>query len=371
MSETTLKGMTWDHPRGYDPLVAASREWARLTGTAIEWERRSLQAFETHPVEDLARAYDLVVIDHPHVGIAAQSGALLPFAGGDADAAAGSVGGSYESYAWDGRQWALPIDAAAQVQAWVPGRLPTPLRDWGSVLRHAEAGGIGLPLRAPHSLMSLMTLCGLMGLELCPAPRVLFPDAAAVAVERLYALAERAAPGAAESDPIAVLEAMARADSPLVAAPLIYGYVSYAQDGFRPVRLAFADLAPWQGSAPRGSVLGGTGIAVSRLGRDPAGAMAFARWLAGGPVQTGIVAANGGQPAHAQAWADIPTNATTGDFYRATRATLDHAWIRPRHAGYMPFQDEASGLILAAIARQMPAESLVSTLNRAFAASVP
>jgi multiple sugar transport system substrate-binding protein len=137
------------------------------------------------------------------------------------------------------------------------------------------------------------------------------------------------------------------------------------------VRLAFADLAPLQGSVPRGSVLGGTGIAVSRLGADPAGAMAFARWLASGPVQTGIVAPCGGQPAHAQAWGDETANAVTGDFYRATRATLDHAWIRPRHAGYMPFQDEASALILAAIARQMPAESLVSTLNRAFAGSVP
>ncbi len=362
-----MKGMTWDHPRGYEPLVVAAAEWERLTGVAITWERRSLQDFETHPVEDLAQAYDLVVIDHPHVGIAAQSGALLPFAGGDADARAGSVGGSYESYAWNGAQWALPIDAAAQIQAWVPARIAAPLRDWDSVLRHAEAGQIGLPLRAPHSLMSLMTLCGLMGIALRPEPRVLFPESAAAAVERLYALAARVAPAAGGQDPIAVLEEMARADSPLVAAPLIYGYVSYAQAGFRDVRVAFADLPPLAGSVPTGSVLGGTGIAVSRLGHDPAGAMAFARWLASGPVQTGIIATSGGQPAHAQAWSDVPANAATLDFYRATRATLDHAWIRPRHAGYMPFQDEASGLILAAIARQMPAPTLLSTLNRLFA----
>jgi hypothetical protein len=53
MTGKTLKGMTWDHPRGYELLVAASRAWQRLTGTAIEWERRSLQDFETYPVEDL------------------------------------------------------------------------------------------------------------------------------------------------------------------------------------------------------------------------------------------------------------------------------------------------------------------------------
>ncbi|NKJ44127.1 multiple sugar transport system substrate-binding protein [Novosphingobium sp. SG720] len=365
-----MKGMTWDHARGFEPLVAASREWARKTGVAITWERRSLQDFETHPVEDLAQAYDLVVIDHPHVGIAAQSGALLPFDGGDADAAAGSVGGSYESYAWDGWQWALPIDAAAQVQAWVPERIAAPLRDWDSVLRHAEAGQIGLPLRAPHSLMSLMTLCGLMGIALRPEPRVLFPQAAVRAVEHLYALAERVAPGADQSDPIAVLEDMAHPDSPLVAAPLIYGYVSYAEADFRPVRLAFADLAPIAGAVPTGSVLGGTGIAVSRLSADPAGAMAFARWLASGPVQAGIIATCGGQPAHARAWDDGWANAATRDFYRATRATLDHAWIRPRHPGYMPFQDEASGLIMAAIAGKQPAESLVRALNHRFAQSL-
>ncbi|MGH6805714.1 MAG: carbohydrate ABC transporter substrate-binding protein, partial [Ensifer adhaerens] len=64
----TLKGMTWSHPRGYDPMVACSRIWQEKTGVAIHWEKRSLQDFEAYPVEDLAKAYDLIVIDHPHVG---------------------------------------------------------------------------------------------------------------------------------------------------------------------------------------------------------------------------------------------------------------------------------------------------------------
>jgi len=68
MSKITLKGMTWNHPRGYDPMVACSRLFEEQTGTAIHWEKRSLQDFETYPVEELARAYDLIVIDHPHVG---------------------------------------------------------------------------------------------------------------------------------------------------------------------------------------------------------------------------------------------------------------------------------------------------------------
>jgi multiple sugar transport system substrate-binding protein len=41
-----LKGMTWDHSRGYDPMVATSDAFARDNpGVTISWEKRSLQAF--------------------------------------------------------------------------------------------------------------------------------------------------------------------------------------------------------------------------------------------------------------------------------------------------------------------------------------
>ena len=79
MTTTTLKGMTWDHPRGYDPLAACSALWRERTGVAVTWERRSLQDFESFPVDELARQYDLIVIDHPHVGQVTREGCLLPF----------------------------------------------------------------------------------------------------------------------------------------------------------------------------------------------------------------------------------------------------------------------------------------------------
>src|SRR3546814_2986554 len=44
--ESDMRGMTWDHARGYDPLVAASRAWAEAGGEAIAWDRRSLQDYE-------------------------------------------------------------------------------------------------------------------------------------------------------------------------------------------------------------------------------------------------------------------------------------------------------------------------------------
>ena len=40
-----LKGMTWSHPRGYDPIVATSAVWKQKTGVDIAWDKRSLQDF--------------------------------------------------------------------------------------------------------------------------------------------------------------------------------------------------------------------------------------------------------------------------------------------------------------------------------------
>ena len=42
----TLRGMTWDHSRGVDPMLATSAEYSRLhPGVEFIWEKRSLQAF--------------------------------------------------------------------------------------------------------------------------------------------------------------------------------------------------------------------------------------------------------------------------------------------------------------------------------------
>ena len=74
-----------------------------------------------------------------------------------------SVGGSYASYRWQGRQWAFPIDAAAQVQAYRPGLIAGPAKTWDDVITLAEQGKVIFPLRAPHSLMSFFTLAANLG----------------------------------------------------------------------------------------------------------------------------------------------------------------------------------------------------------------
>ena len=372
----TLRGMTWSHPRGYDPMVACSALWREKTGAAIAWDKRSLQDFESFPVDVLAHDYDLIVIDHPHVGVIVAGNSLAPLdvpehAAEMAALAAASVGPSFRSYTYAGRQWALPIDAAAQVQAWRPDLIAQPARTWAAVMALAAEGGVAIPLRVPHSLMVFYTLAANLGTPCATdGPRDLIDVAAGARVFGMMAdLFRLVDPACLVMDPIAVEEAMAATDSVIACAPLTYGYVSYARDGFRPRRLAFADIPASGDGGPRGSAVGGTGIAVSAHARDRDAAIAFACWIAGADVQRGPYAAAGGQPGHAAAWEDDAVNAATGNFYRDTRATLEAGWLRPRHDGYMEFQEQASLRLNRALEQGEEGARVVADLNEAYRGS--
>ena len=65
-----LKGMTWDHSRGYDPMIATSEFFSKKYNNTVQinWDKRSLQAFADRPIDLMADEYDLMVIDYPHVG---------------------------------------------------------------------------------------------------------------------------------------------------------------------------------------------------------------------------------------------------------------------------------------------------------------
>ena len=145
--------------------------------------------------------------------------------------------------------------------------------------------------------------------------------------------------------------------------PLGYGYVSYAVAGFRPHALRFADIPLPEA---RGSALGGTGIAVSAFSAHRAEAIDYAYWVASGAVQAELYARSGGQPGHAAAWESDEVNAGAGDFYRATRTTLERSYMRPRHRGYMAFQDGASRRLNAGLRAGEPPSAILADLNRLF-----
>jgi multiple sugar transport system substrate-binding protein len=371
-SDIILKGMTWSDPRGYDPVVAAATQFGQIyPGVQIHWEKRSLQGFESTPVHELAAIYDLMVIDHPHVGAVVSEGGLLPIdrhASPDSllQLEAETVGKSYASYHLAGHQWALPIDAATQVQAIRPDLQPTPLRRWSEVIEAARDGAVIWPLRPPHVLMTLYTLAANLGAP-CAVTRgpLIDREIGHRVLRALQALAELVDPACHQMDPIAALNALAESRTHRVI-PLTYLYAPYGRENYRPHRIAFHDMPALGEAGPIGSALGGTGIAISARTAHPETCTRFALWLASAEVQRGLYAANNGQPGNARAWGDVTVNAAVGNAYMNTRLTHEAAWLRPRHTGYMGFQETGSQIVLEAITGRISHDVALAALDQHF-----
>ena len=122
--EITLKGLTWDHPRGYAPLIGGASEYEQHhPGVRVRWDRRTLREFGEAPIEQYIDRYDLIIVDHPFVGFAAAHRVLVdlgPFLNAEEKLQfeQDSVGPSWRSYWYADGLWALPIDAATQVASY-------------------------------------------------------------------------------------------------------------------------------------------------------------------------------------------------------------------------------------------------------------
>ena len=119
-----LKVISWDHPRGFDPMVATANLFQKKNPEVeIKWDKRPLQAFADRPIEEMAFDYDLMVIDHPHVGEASRKNLIYElnnnkqYEGELISLEKNSVGLSHQSYNFNDNQYALAIDAAAPVSA--------------------------------------------------------------------------------------------------------------------------------------------------------------------------------------------------------------------------------------------------------------
>ncbi|MEO0055126.1 MAG: hypothetical protein RLZZ50_1073 [Verrucomicrobiota bacterium] len=382
-SPVLLRGITWNHTRGYLPLVAAGQRFHEIHGGAVDvvWEKRSLREFEATPVDELAARYDLLVIDHPFVGYASATGALLPLdAHLDAaflqDQAAHSVGGSHESYLWDGRQWALAIDAATPVACWRPdlvSRLGLALpRTWEELLALARAGHVELPAAPINCLMNFYSLCVSHGeAPALSRERLVSAPVGEAALADLAALIAACAPGGLARNPIQSYEHLLRADNERLAyIPLTYGYSNYSRPGYAARLLSFGDVVAHRG-APLRTTLGGTGLALSARASHREWALRFARYAASGEVQRTLFTAAGGQPGHRAAWTDADADRAANGYFSATLPTLDRAWLRPRHDGYMHFQDAASDVVHAALSGRAAFDATLTEINRLWRASFP
>jgi len=373
MAEVTLRGMTWDHSRGFDPMVATSVAYmATHPGVAITWEKRSLQAFADRPVGEMAATYDLMVIDHPHVGEVARAGDLVDFnAVGRpeelARIAAGTVGASHASYEFDGGQWGLPIDAATPVACYRPDLIEAAPVRWEEVLGLARAGKAALALIPINALMTFFGIARNKGHGVAEDPeRLIARDAGREALEALVELASLVDPRCLALDPIGIYEWMGRSNGAPAYSPWGYGYTNYSRDGYCRFPLVYADAPGFGDAGPRGTVLGGTGIAVSARCTAREVAVDYSLWIAGAECQKGLYFRSGGQPGHAAAWEDDGCNAACRNFMRNTRRTLETAWLRPRYDGYMGLQDRAGDIVHACLRGGAGIEATLEALDAAY-----
>ncbi len=368
-----LRGMTWDHSRGFDPMVATSECFAEThPGVSITWEKRSLQAFADRPIKDMASDYDLMVIDHPHVGEVARGGELLALDSlGHGEEllqlADRSVGASHRSYEFDGRQWALAIDAATPVAAYRSDIIDSAPADWTGVVELARSGKVAFALIPLNSLMTFMGLARNIGAELAERDgKFIEASEGRRVLELMKEVAALVDPACFELDPIGIYDWMGRdADGPAYS-PFGYGYSNYSRQGYCKHPLTFADAPGVDGAGPRGTVIGGTGIAISANCRHPELAAEYAFWIAGGDCQKDLYFLSGGQPGHADAWESDECNAATRNFFRNTRETLETAWLRPRHDGYMEFQDIGGDIVHACLRNQATVAETLERLDAAY-----
>jgi multiple sugar transport system substrate-binding protein len=374
-----LKGITWNHTRGLLPMVATSQRFSELNpGIEISWEKRSLQEFADASIDDLAKRFDLMVIDHPWTGFGAQTNAILPlsnYLSSDyiKDQEINTVGSSYGSYVFSNKLWALPIDAATPVAA---ARLdilekkglkvPETYNDLLALAQKGLVAFAGIPVDV---LMSFyMYCCSLGEAPFQSQEKVISVETGKKALQMFRKLAQLVDSANFNRNPIQVYEAMVNTDE-IAYCPFAYGYSNYSRIGYSQNLLHFYDLVRLN-NKPMISSLGGTGLAVSSYSQNIPEAIRYAEFTASSQIQQSIFADNGGQPGHLQAWKNNRINQLTHDYFKNTLPALERAFLRPRYAGHMHFQDNAGAIIRDYLMNGGDEEIILKELDSLYVASL-
>ena len=364
-----LKGMTWDHSRGFDPMVATAKKFQEIHNNKvkIQWDKRPLQAFADRPIEDMTEDYDLIVIDYPHVGEVASKGLLqnlnIPkYESQILELKKQSVGKSHESYFIDSKQWALAIDAASQTASYREDLIHNLPLNWNSLLALAKDNKVLWPLKPVHAISSFYSIYNNITSELIPEKKGFIDRYFGIkTLSMMKAVSNELIKDCLTMDPIQTAELMTRTND-FYYCPYIYGFSNYSRKNYRKNILKYIDVMDLSGKGPAGTHLGGTGIAVSNVSKNKDLALEYAFWIAGAECQKSLFYESGGQPGNSEAWENEKINLETNDFFKNTRKTLDLAWVRPRHNGYMEFQDKSGDLINEFLQSEIKAEIVCEKL---------
>tara|TARA_B100001996_G_scaffold284244_1_gene224557 strand:+ start:650 stop:1798 length:1149 start_codon:yes stop_codon:yes gene_type:complete len=372
----TLKGMTWDHARGYDPMIATSKEYSKKnSGVEILWDKRSLQAFADRPIELMVHDYDFIVIDHPHVGEASSKKLLYDFSLEQnyskqlEELSKKSVGMSHASYNFNNGQYALAIDAATPVAAYRPDLLENIPLNINDVIQLAEKNKVLWPLNPVFCITYFNSIAANWGTPINTPKKHFIDKKIGIEILILMKRLTRLLPQEClKMDPIQTLDFMSE-NNDKIYSPMLYGYVNYSREGFRKNRIKFDDMPSFDSSFKvncKGSQIGGTGLAISAFSKNIDLALDYAFWVASQECQSSLFYFSGGQPGHLDAWKNNQINKDSLNFFLSTLKTMENGWVRPRYNGYMYFQDIAGSIINDFLNSDDKEETIIDKLTREF-----
>ena len=371
-----LKGMTWDHSRGYDPMIVTSEFFSKKHNNKIQinWEKRSLQAFADRPIDQMVDEYDLMVIDYPHVGEVSAKGLLQKF---DIDGYQDelnllkeqSVGLSHQSYNIDGHQWALAIDAATQVSCFRKDLISSLPQSWNDLLNLSKQNKVLWPLKPVHAISSFYSIYNNITEEFNPEDKNFINKEFGIkSLEMMKNISTYLISDCFVMDPINTAEILSSNDD-FYYSPYTYGFSNYSRENYRTNILTYANVLNLSNKGPNGTHLGGTGIAISNKSNHKDLALEYSYWIAGADCQQTLFYTSGGQPGNSLAWENQQINNECNSFFNNTRLTLNQAWIRPRHNGYMKFQDESGNIINEYLQSNTNESIIIDKLKKMYAES--
>jgi multiple sugar transport system substrate-binding protein len=371
-----LTGITWNHSRALPPLVATAQRYEELhSGIRIRWEKRSLHEFGHMPIDELARRFDLIVIDHPWAGFCFARDLVHDLApllspAQHAELRENSVGPTFDSYVYQGKLLAIPIDAATPTPSSRPdllqrcgSRAP---ETWTELVALADAGRAVMPGFPADLFLNWSMLVAALGGDIAADPeRICDEQAGRAGMDLLRRLAEGMPPEIYGWNPIAIAELMTRGDE-IAHCAFAYSYGNYCRPTFTDRPLRYGRLPRLDDGRCLRSIVGGTGIAVSTKCPDVAVALDYALFTGSAPVQAGIYTLAGGQPSRREAWTDPSLESVAGGFFREALPDQEQCIVRPRYDGYVPLQEEAGVPLQKYLCGEAAADRVWDDMNRCY-----
>ncbi|MDC3079135.1 ABC transporter substrate-binding protein [Flavobacteriaceae bacterium] len=373
-----LKGIAWDHPRGYEPLIAASKEYEyHHPYLTIKWDVRSLREFGDMPIEHLIERYDLITIDHPYMGQADKNGLLLRLEAHLSEdeicnLEAQTLGGCFEAYSYNQHLYALPIDAAALVTAYRKDKmketglsLPKDREELKYFYCKIPTGySVAWALSPTDIWCTFLSLCAQNAGSGFIKNRQIDVKVGGSVLDELKYHVEFSHPNSLYWNPIQILDRMGT-DEDIIYSPYLFGYTNYSRSGYTKNLLHFTN-SPIGAQENISTILGGVGLAVSLRCKNPVDAASFVKYIASAEIQKGIFTRSGGQPANKLAWQSMENNQLCNNFFCDTISTIEKAYIRPQHPRWNEFQEQGADLIHDGLLKDMSSKVVMSTLNELY-----